>query len=137
MAFLKIGKYIPTLRTAVPLHCSPQLEASGGRASGWSLSRVCLGVCAVALFVLSALIAGTLAVHTVRRVELVSRLLQEVINETRVHSTERVTPTSVATVSPALGGADVINEVVTAGNPAEDDGVLQNGTHSFLRGRRQ
>ncbi|XP_077508769.1 uncharacterized protein LOC144120242 [Amblyomma americanum] len=114
-----------------------RIEAGGGRASGWSLSRVCLGVCAVALFVLSALIAGTLAVHTVRRVELVSRLLQEIINETRVHSPEGTTPTSATTTSPALGRGDVIDEVVTAGNPAGDDGAQQNGTCSFLRGRRE
>ncbi|XP_077551200.1 uncharacterized protein LOC144164810 [Haemaphysalis longicornis] len=52
-----------------------------GRHSAWSVPQLCGGLCAVSIFLLSALFATTLAFHTVNRVNLVSNLLRQIVRD--------------------------------------------------------
>lgn len=96
----------------------------------YSSCNACLGGCAVLLFVLSALFAGMMTFHTFRRVEYVSRLLQDVVNETRrldmraAHDTLDGNSTTLFVPREELGGTSASSDY---------EGVaIDNGTGVYL-----
>ncbi|XP_049520549.1 uncharacterized protein LOC125944248 [Dermacentor silvarum] len=109
-----------------PIAVQPVPAATPDLAPRFGACNVCLGVCAVLLFVLSALFAGMMTFHTFRRVEFVSRLLQEVVNETRRLDMRAAAATLDATTTPLLG-------IDPASRNADDEGVaIDNGTGVYF-----
>nr|XP_037276418.1 uncharacterized protein LOC119169418 [Rhipicephalus microplus] len=97
--------------------------------------NACLGVCAVLLFVLSALFAGVMTFHTFRRVEYVGRLLRDVVNETRRLDTDVAAAAVDASSSPLPAPTAELGPTRAA---ADHEGVvIDNGTSAYLGRLRQ
>ncbi|KAL1484288.1 hypothetical protein MTO96_032658, partial [Rhipicephalus appendiculatus] len=97
--------------------------------------NVCLGVCAVLLFVLSALFAGMMTFHTFRRVEYVGRLLRDVVNETRRLDVNAAAATLDASSSPLPEPGDELGP--TRADTDHEGVAIDNGTGAHLGRLRQ
>ncbi|KAL1430392.1 hypothetical protein MTO96_014990 [Rhipicephalus appendiculatus] len=97
--------------------------------------NVCLGVCAVLLFVLSALFAGMMTFHTFRRVEYVGRLLRDVVNETRRLDVNAAAATLDASSSPLPEPGDELGP--TRADTDHEGVAIDNGTGAHFGRLRQ
>nr|XP_054923103.1 uncharacterized protein LOC129382900 [Dermacentor andersoni] len=113
-----------------PIAVQPVPAATPDLSPRFGACNVCLGVCAVLLFVLSALFAGMMTFHTFRRVEFVSRLLQEVVNETRRLDLRAAAATLDASTTPLLGIRDGLDP--DSGNAEDESVAIDNGTGVYF-----